>query len=479
MRIFTCYSFFTFLFLVISCSLSFAQSTLVQTCDLSPYASNDHAVWLNQLPGDPSQDYIFGPDGGTLNLFDDSTAQVIGEIVHESDTSRRWLAEFWLINQRDYTEWTNLGRGLKNGGGASQLEQEGWLFWELDSTRSRLIGTGSVYAGDTLFLFHNPADFEFGFQLGIGANDKDGDFGISGWFKFDGSYSGRGDINADVSCDTVPPPPPPICEISIDTFYANCKTDSTFEMVVAFSGVGDEFIITDDQGTAPLGNLSPGTHIYGEYLNSIDVQLTIQDTSFVDCIDFTPPVTADCTPVPICDLSLDSVSTVCLSDSTFGLVVSFGGSSQLYEISDDLGTDPLDSLVAGTYNYGEYPADTTVTLFVFDRALFSCIEFAGPFAGDSCATDTTAALRVSSSPVFPNPVRNQASIKLDVEDPGQRLECLLVDGMGRVRERDFVPLTQGEQEVQFDWTAYQPGLYFLRLLVGGELVSAQRVLLTE
>ena len=457
-----------------------AQATVVQECDLFPYDSTDHAFWMYQLPGDPTRDYVFTTKG-TLTIYSDSSAQITGTIVNQGDPNRQWEVDFWLINQRDYTDWINLGRMLKNGGGASAPDQMDWLFWELDSSRSFFYGVpGTHYDGDTLQFYHNPVNFTYGFQLGIGANDKNGAFGLSGWFYYDGAYSGKGDINVIVECDSVSPPPPLVCDVAIDTVYTSCKTDSSFEMIITISGSGTNYQITDDQGTAPTGGLIAGTYTYGEYLNSTDVILTVEDPSFTNCIESTLPLTADCTPVAVCDLAIDTVFTQCLTDSTFEISVTFQGSSNLYQLSDDQSTPKLQNLSAGTYTYGNYSQDTAVLFTVADLGVFGCFFVLGPLA-ETCSVDTSGkrSPEVLISSVYPNPMRQQASFNVATEIEGTYLECLIVDQMGRVVLEASHMLHEGHQQFPVSLPNVMPGLYFVKFMAEGEIISTQRLLVVD
>ncbi len=69
----------------------------------------------------------------------------------------------------------------------------------MDNNNSTFTGLDSL-DGETLNITHNPSNYEYGFQIGLGANLKDGDEGLSGWFAFTGSYTGHGDFNGDFDC---------------------------------------------------------------------------------------------------------------------------------------------------------------------------------------------------------------------------------------------------------------------------------------
>ncbi|MEZ4686314.1 MAG: T9SS type A sorting domain-containing protein [Bacteroidia bacterium] len=70
---------------------------------------------------------------------------------------------------------------------------------------AQLTGTaGSAFDGDTLVLGPRNGTHYYGFQKGLGANDKNGNEGASTWFDFSGSYSGFGDFNLTLSCNMAP-----------------------------------------------------------------------------------------------------------------------------------------------------------------------------------------------------------------------------------------------------------------------------------
>lgn len=461
------------------------SQTLTQTCTLTPHRPGDHAFWMNALPGDMTRDYVFLPPGGTLNFYSDSTAQVLGRIVNQSDSTRQWDVELWVEDPLDYAAWSALGRGIKNGGGADSTQYQDWLFYILDESRSTMTGVpGTHFDGDTLNILHKPRNLNFGFQLGIGANDKTIDYGFSGWFYFRGSHEGRGDINVNVECDTIPPP---TCTVAIDTFYASCKSDSTFEMNISFTGNGSNFEISDDQGTTVVGGLSSGTYTFGEYFNSTDVRLTVSDPNFPNCTETTFPVTLDCTPVPVCEFVVDTIYTQCMTDSTFSVVVGIQGTSNSFIISDNQGTFPLDSLSAGVYTYGSYPQDSAVTVLVTDWAVFNCFQ---QFDGltDTCSADTSGvgmavgsnAPEVYIDPVFPNPVNQFTQIRVRSEEPTMmNFTIRIVDAMGRTQQVNQRMIKEGIQEFNLPVSELDAGLYFMSFGVDGYVIDAQRILVNK
>jgi len=323
---------------------------LLYECTLSDYALDGpgnapHAIWLDILPNSPK--YVYDSLGGIIQLFDDSTAHITGRVINITDSTWQWDVDMWMFRPVDYPTWIAGGGMIKNDiadPAVIAANQANWTFWELDSTRSILTGVpGTFFDLDTLRITHRPANLSVGFQLGIGGNARNGNFGLGGWFYYDGAYSGHGDINVDLGCDT------PACDIFIDSAVTQCVSDSTYELVVSFTGSNVLYQLYTTLGDT-LGPIIPGTYVLGPYSDTDSVGLVIKDLLLTNCADTLALQGADCAPPPVCDLVLDSASSECLTDSTFKVVLTISGSST-YDLSDDLGLYSA-SGPAGTYEFG-------------------------------------------------------------------------------------------------------------------------------
>lgn len=184
----------------------------VGACDMTDWGQGQYSFLftVGNFPGtSPRYSYVGG--SGRIERFLNNSAHLTGTLVNESDPSLRWEVDVWLINGRDWGSWSSLGRSYKIGTGVPPMLFQSWDYYELDASRSRLVGQGGL-AGDTLKLTHMPSTFQYGFQYGQGANAQDADFGLSGWFDYSstsGSYSGSGDFIADLNncastCNTPP-----------------------------------------------------------------------------------------------------------------------------------------------------------------------------------------------------------------------------------------------------------------------------------
>ena len=175
-----------------------------QVCELSDFAPQAFSVFLNNIPGAAGAEYTFDSNGGKLTTFDNGTAHLTGRIEMKANPSFQWDVDVWLINKRDWAAWSALGRNYKGGRPAAVNNHMNWDYYEIDNTRATMTGVGG-FAGQSLLLAHSPVDYNFGFQIGIGANDKNASFGASAWFYFSGSYFGQGDFNINTSCGGIMP----------------------------------------------------------------------------------------------------------------------------------------------------------------------------------------------------------------------------------------------------------------------------------
>ncbi|TAE49651.1 MAG: hypothetical protein EAZ89_13945, partial [Bacteroidetes bacterium] len=307
------------LFLAMLSRLPFlqAQDSVISVCLLTDFQpAGGYTLWLDGLPASLSAAYpLFS--GGQLTIYDDSSVNITGRVVNEADPNRKWDMDIWLIHPYTYTQWTALGRGVKIDQAPAAVvaaNQQDWKFWEVDSTRSRLYGVpGTLYAGDTLTLKHNPANYFYGFQMGVGANAKNAANGISGWFKFSGDYAGQGDVNGNTYCNGATPL---VCTLAVDSSYTTCQNNGTFTMSIQISGSGNAFQIADTFGNVILSGLSAGTHTFGAYPSGTLAPVFVSDQANPACPDTFICLIDTCAvipPPPACNLLVDTVYTVCLN----------------------------------------------------------------------------------------------------------------------------------------------------------------------
>ncbi|NEO84653.1 MAG: hypothetical protein F6J87_10425 [Spirulina sp. SIO3F2] len=162
-------------------------------------ANHNHAFWLKGFMGGNNFD-IDGPS--TFKLFDNGTANLSGSIVSQNQPQYQFTFDIDFVAD----SW-NPKRELKNSA-YSIIDTDTWDFFSFDGPVS-LAGAGAL-AGYSLDLTQRGAP-NYGFQVGEGANGKNINEGISGWFRWELKDSQQqvvasnvGDINADI--EAVPEP---------------------------------------------------------------------------------------------------------------------------------------------------------------------------------------------------------------------------------------------------------------------------------
>ncbi|MEL6193603.1 MAG: T9SS type A sorting domain-containing protein [Bacteroidota bacterium] len=211
----------------------------VNVCLLSDFTSptsSGNAIFINPSPVSSLISDV-APGSGDVRRFDwvnggryveyEDYAVISGTVASEVLPDAQFEVEFIIADLQDWESWSAKGRGYKADGGseaAAAANHTNWTFGILD-VQSKLIGRGAL-EGDSLSLTPRPSNLSMGVQIGIGANDKNAENGLSTWFKVKGTIQGAafaasGDINVDIdTCltDSVCPPNvqlPQIAQISI------------------------------------------------------------------------------------------------------------------------------------------------------------------------------------------------------------------------------------------------------------------------
>lgn len=192
--------------LLISFSSQAEAAKITQKYEATQFGS--HAFWFHGLAqkGLASHTNFLFQEPGKFIEYDDGTATLTGTIYNKKNADEIWEVDlkFELVE--------NWSGGLKNPtnktGVSDQYAYDNWNFYEF-AAGSQFIGKG-VYEGSSLNPFNrafgesNYADFQASGkdpkvvgQLGIGANDKNGQLGFSTWYGY------TGNVNYDKNLDGV------------------------------------------------------------------------------------------------------------------------------------------------------------------------------------------------------------------------------------------------------------------------------------
>ena len=176
------------------------------TCDLGNTVTDfaTVALWLPGLPAEFGENYVFNQDGGSfVQDFEAGTAHITGQVYNAAYPLHSWIIDIHLEDRKDWDAWSEAGGGYKDDYGVAGELYKTWSYYKL-SENSQLIGAYD-FEGSVLSLTHAPANFEFGFQVGEAANNRNAEWGMSGWFFYEGTLqgipvTGMGDVMTENAC---------------------------------------------------------------------------------------------------------------------------------------------------------------------------------------------------------------------------------------------------------------------------------------
>ncbi|MEM6628507.1 MAG: lamin tail domain-containing protein [Bacteroidota bacterium] len=168
------------------------QAVVIQISPLDPYL----------MHGDRSnyQRFVWETQGIFTKYEDRAT--ITGRLVSKVDSGAIFDLEMLLVSPMNWEEFSSIpGRGEIYGTPGLEDQYLDWEYWYI-SDESKMIGAGSL-EGIEISMYHAPRDSSKALQVGIGANHKDFDFGIAGWFGYTGVFNGEefsalGDITVDI-----------------------------------------------------------------------------------------------------------------------------------------------------------------------------------------------------------------------------------------------------------------------------------------
>ncbi|MFK8039603.1 MAG: SprB repeat-containing protein, partial [Crocinitomicaceae bacterium] len=173
----------------------------ITVCDMTDY-NGSRTIYMPSLGGTSGVSlFTIVNNSAKLYQFSDGTAHYVGKAQKTNDANKQWVFSVWFKDKKDWTAWSAGGGSYKAGPGTAANDHLGWDYYIMDAAKpNKMVGLGD-YAGVELDLTHKPSSYLYAMQLGTGANDQDGDYGMSFWFEYTSSSSaystGHGDYNAD------------------------------------------------------------------------------------------------------------------------------------------------------------------------------------------------------------------------------------------------------------------------------------------
>lgn len=199
-----------------------SESCPQENCFIDGYGSSFRSLWLPSLPNGILENFEFDSSGGHFEVFEDGTAHMYGNCINMSNPDYGFYMDFWFTGRMNWTEWSALGRSWKGTSSIVGNLYTTWDYYIMDSSKENvLIGMGN-YEGSLLNVTHRPSDYTYGLQIGLAANDKNQEPGMSCWFDYTGTINGNtvanhGDINLEGGCEDLP--------------VLNCAVDITVDCV--------------------------------------------------------------------------------------------------------------------------------------------------------------------------------------------------------------------------------------------------------
>ncbi|MGB1031210.1 MAG: hypothetical protein ACPGWM_01285, partial [Flavobacteriales bacterium] len=176
-----------------------------ENCFVNGFGENERVLWFPSLPNGVHNLFKFDADGGHFEVFDDGTAHLYGNTINMEQPEYGWAIDVWLKDRMDWDEWSALGREWKGSPSIVGDLYETWDYFIMDPDKENMLTGLGDYEGSLLDLTHRPSNYNYGFQLGLAANDQNAEQGMSCWFNYTGNINGEevdgnGDFNLEGGC---------------------------------------------------------------------------------------------------------------------------------------------------------------------------------------------------------------------------------------------------------------------------------------
>ena len=150
----------------------------------SSHYDPDWAMWLQDLP---LEYQFYQLVDGDWKQYDDGTSHLEATVVSTDNSNGGFIIDVWFHSEMNWDEWSNQAfpTSYKDDWGEAGLNYLDWLYYLMDNNNATLTGWGD-FESSFFTLEHAPSNSYYGYQVGLGANNVNTNFGSGGWFSFEG-----------------------------------------------------------------------------------------------------------------------------------------------------------------------------------------------------------------------------------------------------------------------------------------------------
>ena len=162
---------------------------------------------LSEQLGLSNSDYFVESYPLIVTRYSNGVARVTGQVSDSENPNLKWNVHIVLEDAQSGTGWIDEdpNHGFLTSFGCD-ADTGNWAMFSMNNAQSFLIGAGG-YEGSWLQLSHMPFSESKRFQLGVGGNGVNCNYGLGGWFAWEGHLLGQsvmgmsGDLVVDLGED--------------------------------------------------------------------------------------------------------------------------------------------------------------------------------------------------------------------------------------------------------------------------------------
>ncbi len=149
----------------------------------------DWAMALFSLPSQYRWYQLDPNTPATMTEVNDTTITISGRLFNVVRPDGGFNFNVTYTSGLNWAEWSALSNpnGFKADCGGEAANHPSWMYYILQSSSAAELTGWGRFAGSSIHLTHAPSNEYFGFQVGDGANNYNGDNGAGGWFLYGGS----------------------------------------------------------------------------------------------------------------------------------------------------------------------------------------------------------------------------------------------------------------------------------------------------